>query len=241
MKIFLILFLLSGCINIYQNTLSDFDYKPIKTNKYTIATWQKINNPKNEHIHIYIEGDGNSFNAYGYPTSDPTPHRKFVRDLATKDTFDNVVYIARPCQYIMDKNCKQSDWTKGRFSQDIINAETEVINQIAGNKKITIIGYSGGAMISGLVIKQNPNMKFEKWITIAGVLNHSKWTQYFGDTPLTESLDLNTLPNIKQKHFVGSRDKVVPYNLAKQWANPQDIILIKNATHNDFSEIDLFK
>ncbi len=241
MKIFLTLFLLSGCVGTYETYMSDFDYKPIKTNNYTIATWQKINNPSNPNIHIYIEGDGNSFNAYGHPTSDPTPHSKFVRDLATKDTFDNVVYMARPCQFIMDENCKQSDWTMGRFSQDIINAESEAIKQVANNQEITLIGYSGGAMISGLIIKQNPNMKFKEWITVAGVLNHAKWTQYFGDMPLSESLDMETLPNIKQKHFVGGKDNVVPYNLAKQWANQQDIILIKNATHNDFGEIDLFK
>ena len=89
--------------------------------------------------------------------------------------------------------------------------------------------------------KLGVNMKFKEWITVAGVLNHAKWTQYFGDMPFPESLDMETLPNIKQKHFVGGKDNVVPYNLAKQWANQQDIILIKNATHNNFGEIDLFK
>lgn len=232
--------LLMGCVRTTWNTLDDFKYVQIKTEKYTIATWQKIRNPKNNNIHIYIEGDGNAYNAYGRPTSDPTPQGTFVRDLVRNDNFENVVYMARPCQYIMDDNCKQTDWTQGRFSQQIINAQTEAIKQIANDKKITLIGYSGGGMLSGLIINQNPQMNFEKWITIAGVLNHDQWTQYFGDAPLTESLDMVSLPKIPQTHFVGERDRVVPYELSKQWVDEKNIVLIPNATHDDFFELKLF-
>ena len=238
-KIILLLFL-SGCAGAGWVPPSDFTYVPIKTENYEIATWQKINNTKNNHIHIYIEGDGNAFDAYGQPTNNPTPHGTFMRDLATTDNFENVVYVARPCQFIMDKNCSESDWTSGRFSQKIIDTETQVIKQIAKNKNITIIGYSGGAMVSGLLITQNPTLKFEKWITIAGVLDHEKWTQYFGDAPLTESLNLKSLPKIEQKHFVGARDRTVPYELAKQWVPEKDIIVIPNATHNNFGDLKIF-
>jgi len=238
MKRFLIAFLLMGCAGKTWVLPDDFMYVPIKTKNYEIATWQKINNPKNNSIHIYIEGDGNAYDAYGQPTSNPTPHGIFVRDLVAKDNFENVVYMARPCQFIMDDNCKQIDWTTGRFSKQIIDAQAETIKQIAADKKITLIGYSGGAMISGLVIKQNINLDIEKWITVAGVLNHKKWTKYFGDAPLTESLDIDSLPDIPQVHFVGEHDKIVPYELAKQWT--KDIVLIPNATHDDFGKIKLF-
>lgn len=240
MKKFLALFLVSGCANTNWIAPSNFQYVPIQTQSYQIATWQKINNPKNNHIHIYIEGDGHAFDTYGRPTDNPTPHGTLVRDLATQDSFENVVYIARPCQFIMDEKCTVQDWTNGRFAQKIIDTESEVIKQIAKNKKIIIIGYSGGAMVSGLIIKQNPKMKFEKWITIAGVLNHTKWTQYFGDEPLNKSLDLDILPKVSQTHFVGGHDKVVPYDLAKTWANEHDIILVPSATHNDFNNLEIF-
>ena len=238
MKRFLVLFLLMGCVGKTWMLPADFVYVPIKTKNYEIATWQRINNPKNNHVHIYIEGDGNAYNAYGQPTSNPTPHGTFVRNLANQDKFENVVYMARPCQFIMTNCCKQKDWTTGRFSEQVINAQTEAIKQIAGDKKITLIGYSGGAMVSGLIIKRNSNLHFEKWITIAGVLNHEKWTQYFGDAPLTESLNMDFLPDIPQVHFVGEHDKIVPYELAKQWT--KDVVLIPNATHDDFGKIKLF-
>ena len=212
----------------------------VQTPTYAVATWQKINNPKNNNIHIYLEGDGHAYNALGLPTNDPTPHSVLMKRLAVQDTFDNVVYMARPCQFIMDKHCTQQDWTTGRFAQRIIDAQTNAINQIAKDKQITLVGYSGGAMVSGLIIKQNPWMRFEKWITVAGVLDHQKWTNYFGDPPLTESLNMNTLPNVPQTHFIGARDKTVPYDLARQWAPIDTLIVIDNATHDNFDNLKLF-
>ena len=240
MKRLWLCFLLSACAGAGWVAPADFQYVPIKTGLYEIATWQKINNPKNNTVHIYIEGDGNSFDAYGYPTKDPTPHGTLVRDFATRDKFENVVYVARPCQFIMNDNCKEQDWTTARFSQKIIDAESHVIKQIAKNKHIVLVGYSGGAMVSGLVIKQNPKLKVDKWITVAGVLNHKKWTEYFGDEALSESLDIDTLPNVPQVHFVGGRDEIVPYDLAKTWADEKDIKLVPNANHDDFKNIKIF-
>lgn len=240
MRKLVLVLLLVGCAGTDWVAPYDFRYVPIKTESYEIATWQKINNPKGNHIHIYIEGDGMAFDAYGQPTDNPTPHGTFMRDLATNDKFENVVYIARPCQFIMDKNCSESDWTTGRFSQKIIDSESRAIKQIAKNKKIVLIGYSGGAMISGLIIKQNPQLKFENWITIAGVLNHKKWTEYFGDEALNESLNMDALPKVSQIHFVGGRDEIVPYDLAKTWADEKDIKIIPTATHDDFKELKIF-
>lgn len=239
MKKIWLCFLVAGCSGNWI-VPDGFQYVPIKTDNYEIATWQKINNVKNDTLHVYIEGDGHAFDAYGRPTNDPTPRGTLVRDLAAADNFENVVYIARPCQFIMDENCSQTDWTDGRFSQKIIDAESAVIKQIAKNKHIVLIGYSGGAMVSGLIIKQNPKMKVDKWITIAGVLNHKKWTQYFGDEPLNKSIDMDALPNVPQIHFVGGRDSVVPYDLAKNWANQSDIKLIEKARHNDFGDLKIF-
>lgn len=234
------LFLLAGCAGTWWVAPDNFLYVPVDTGEYEIATWQKINNPKNSRIHIYIEGDGNAFDSYGQPTDNPTPHGTLVRDLAVSDTFDNVVYMVRPCQFIMSKSCSESDWTDGRFSQKIIDSESIVLQKIATNKKITLIGYSGGAMVSGLIIKQNPKLNFEKWITVAGVLNHKKWTDYFGDEPLIKSIDMEFLPDVAQKHFVGGRDNIVPPDLAKQWSKIEDIVIIDNATHDDFGKLKIF-
>lgn len=241
MKKLLILLLLASCAGTNWVAPNDFIYAPIDGGDYEFATWQKINNPSNNHIHIYIEGDGHSFDAYGRPTNNPTPRGTLVRDLAARDSAENVVYMARACQFIMNDKCDESDWTDGRFSQKIIDNQARAIKKIAGNKKITIIGYSGGAMISGLIIEQNPELKIEKWITIAGVLNHEQWTKYFNDAPLSKSVNMNKLPAVKQLHLVGERDDVVPVELSKQWANESDIKIIPNTKHNDFGDLKLFE
>jgi hypothetical protein len=240
MKKLLMCLVLVGCAGAGWTPPLDFQYVPIKTDTFQIATWQKINNPGGKTLHVYFEGDGNAFDAYGWPTDNPMPRGTLVRDLAAKDSFENVVYIARPCQFIMDENCSGADWTNGRFSQKVIKAESQALSKIARGKSLVLIGYSGGAMVSGLIIKQNPKLSVDKWITIAGVLNHEKWTNYFGDEPLTGSLNMETLPNVSQTHFVGGRDKVVPYELAKTWADEQNIKLVPAATHGDFRDLKIF-
>ena len=240
MKKIWITFLLAGCVGTNWQMPADFVYVPIQTPDYEIATWQKISNPKNDKIHIYIEGDGNSFDSRGQPTDDPTPRGTFLRETVVQDGAENVVYVARPCQFIMSENCSQTDWTTGRFSQKIIDAESAVVKQIAGNKKVTLIGYSGGAMVSGLIIKQNPDLKVEKWVTIAGVLNHENWTSYFGDKPLSDSLDLDDLPKIAQVHFIGGKDDVVSPGLVTTWADAKNVKIVPNAKHDDFGDFKIF-
>ena len=230
---------LCGCGGGNRFMMSDnFEYIPVRGGNYTLATWQKIQN-NNFPLHVYIEGDGHSFFADGRPSPDPTPRDSFVRDLATNDTYDNVVYIARPCQFIMDNSCNFHDWTDARFSADKIESTATTIKQIAGSRPVVLIGYSGGAMISGLVIQNHPEINVQKWITVAGVLNHHDWTEYMGDTPLIKSLDLVALPNVPQTHYVGAKDSTVPIELSKKWIPANAIKIIDNATHNRFDNLQL--
>ncbi len=228
---------LCGCAGHYDMP-NDFEYKPITTQNHTIATWQKISDKK-QPIHIYIEGDGHAFYANGLPTNNPTPSDSFLRNLASSDSHNNVVYIARPCQFIFDSNCDISDWTIARFSQDNIDSVAYVIKQIAKSRPIVLIGYSGGALMSGLIIEQNPNIRVKKWITVAGVLNHHDWTRYFGDADLDKSVDLEKMPNIPQIHYVGDRDTVVPLDLSKKWVKNDNLEVIPGASHNDFPSLEI--
>ena len=71
----------------------DFLYKEIKTSTFVLASWQKITD-KNAKYKIYIEGDGASFDAYGLPTSNPTPKGKLLREIAFADKSPNVIYLS---------------------------------------------------------------------------------------------------------------------------------------------------
>ena len=228
-KILLLLLLLSGCHSIVVP--DSFTYNEIKTNTYKLASWQKITDKKSP-VRIYIEGDGYDFNHLGYPTTNPTPHSTFLREIAFTDPNPNVVYLARPCQFVKDERCSVKDWTTGRFSQDIINSATQAITNISNKHHIILIGYSGGALLSGLVIEQNPKLPVKKWITLAGVLNHTKWTDDLNLPPLKDSVDLKKLPTISQLHLIGDKDKTVSYKLTEKLVDNKNLIVIPKATHD---------
>ena len=229
-KIFLLgLFLLTSCATV--PVPREFAYKPMQTNQYLLASWQKITDSSSP-IRIYLEGDGKAFDYRGLPTQNPTPKNKFLRNMAFSDPHANVVYLARPCQFVQDPHCKVEDWTVGRFSEQIVEDTALAIKQISQDREIVLIGYSGGALLSGLLITRHPELKIQKWITIAGLLNHTDWTQYWGDTPLYLSLDLQTLPTVEQQHFAGARDKVIPLELSKKWVGKNNLAILPHATHN---------
>ena len=234
-----VLFLtLGGCATSTWHPASDFFYTPIKKTHYEIATWQK-NGDNISPIHIYIEGDGYAFDGRGMPTKNPTPRTTTMRDTAMRDTHLNVAYIARPCQFIMSEKCTVSDWTDGRFSQHIIDDMADTVYNVAKKRPIILVGYSGGALISGLIIKQHPELNIQKWISIAGVLNHEQWTEYFGDAPLRKSINMTQVPQIKQTHYIAEKDNVVPHELTKKMVADTDIVIIKNATHNKIPVFDI--
>ncbi|MDA9667740.1 hypothetical protein N9T45_02775, partial [Candidatus Pelagibacter sp.] len=76
-----------------DNKFSEFAYQ----NSFTIYSLQKVNN--NEKVVVYIEGDGLSWIDRFTPSSDPTPKNPLAFKLAKLDQNQNVIYLARPCQY----------------------------------------------------------------------------------------------------------------------------------------------
>ena len=225
-----LLFLLGvlGCAPI--KAPSEFEYKKIETPQFTLASWQKITDPAAP-IRVYIEGDGHAFNHMGRPTTDPTPKSDFVRHLAFNDPNPNVVYLARPCQYIHDDRCFPSDWTTGRFSKAVLDSMGNATKQIVGDKKVVLIGYSGGALVSGMIINRNPDLNVSRWMTIAGVLNHAAWTTTMHLQPLVDSLDMAVLPKIAQLHLVGEYDRIVPPELTQQFVPSDKMVIVPGADH----------
>ncbi len=229
LSIIFYLFFLSSCTTL--KIPSTYHYQAIKTQTFTLATWQKITDP-DAPIRIYVEGDGNAFDKWGNPTNNPTPKSTFVREMAFNDYNPNVVYIARPCQFIQTKLCTKECWSTGRFSYQAVQALYEATKKISHNKPIIYIGYSGGALLTGLVIQEFPQINVIKWITIAGLLDHKAWSDYLNLYPLTKSLNLKKLPNLPQLHYIGKNDSVIPLPLIKKITHGKNLYIINNATHN---------
>lgn len=232
-KLMAVILILSGCTAI--KAPADFKQVEITTRNFNLAVWQKITDPDGVYK-IYIEGDGHAFNARGRATNDPTPRGRLLREIAFGDKSPNVVYLARPCQYVRSPVCTQRHWTTARFAPEIINAEYEAVKQIAGDHEVILIGFSGGAQVAGLLAAAKPGLKVKKIITIAGNLDHLAWTQHHRLPPLNESMNLESyrkqFVQIPQLHYAGDADKVMPPRLIEDFAGQQKVIVVPGASHN---------
>lgn len=232
--LFLLMFFVVGCAT--ENPLKDLRFQPISSGDYTVASWYKITKA-GQPLKVYIEGDGHAFDRKGRPTDDPTPEGLFLRKLAVDDTSPNVVYMARPCQYLMGQNCSQKDWTSGRFSPAILDSMEASVGAMMKKSRadqVILIGYSGGGMIASQIAARHPE-QVKKLITIAGVLDKDKWTAYHKDEPLYQSVNLNVmaLKGIPQTHYVGAKDKIVPPELTFDilGADNPNVVVVSGAKH----------
>lgn len=230
------LFLIAGCSSIVIPNA--FEYKEIATDTFRLASWQKISNNSGA-VKIYIEGDGASFDAYGSATKDPTPKGKMIRELAFGDYSPNVIYLARPCQFIMSDICSVRHWTTARFSYEVIDATYQAIKQIVGSRDVILVGFSGGAQVAGLVAVLKKDLNVKKIISVAGNLDHLAWTQYHDLPSLNESLNLADYKNdffrIQQKHYAGNNDDVISAELIAKFIEHSkvDFEVVEGATHSN--------
>ncbi len=236
-----IICLTGGCVA--YTPPSNYVYEEISTPQFQLASWQKIEKP-GAPLTVYIEGDGYAFNYEGRASRNPTPRTTTMRDLAFRDQDANVAYLARPCQYVSDEKCHKKFWTTGRFALEVIAAEAEAVRHLqkkSGSKEVILVGYSGGAMVAGLIAVQNTDIKVKKLITIAGLLEHRRWAQYHQVAPLDDSLDLgdysSELAKIPQVHFLGEQDKIIPVKLSPV---KEQAIVVSGANHGSgWDKLDL--
>lgn len=231
------MFFLCGCASV--QIPENFSYREIQAGTFTLASWQKIEKP-GQPVKIYIEGDGRAFNAYGIPSADPTPREKFVRKLAFKDPHGNVVYLARPCQFINKPPCGQKYWTTGRFAAEVIDSAAAAVKAVAGNAPATLVGFSGGAQVAALVSALHPEINIKKIITISGNLDHPAWTELHKVLPLKDSLDLNNYKDIFSKkdtvNYAGEKDRIVPPFLIRNFAGENKTVIVPGASHSSYPE-----
>ena len=170
---------------------------------------------KDRNLHLYVEGDGLSWVSRSRRSHDPTPINPLAFKLMLQDPETCKVYLARPCQYIRSKICKKKYWSSHRFSKEVIESYLEVMEQIKKKYRIrsfTLIGYSGGGAVAALIAAQREDVS--ELITVAGNLDHHKWTSLHGVSALNESLNppdfSHRLKNIPQYHLIGTKDAIIP-------------------------------
>jgi hypothetical protein len=202
-------FFLVSCLNLETRfQIENLLEKTYKNNGFEIFTLQKISNPKKP-LRIYIEGDGFSYVKKYRPSINPTPRSSFLFELIAQDNAENLIYIARPCQYVQSKKCEEKYWTNERFSGEVISAISAVVDEFK-DYEIELVAYSGGAMIA--LQLQQENIKNIR--TIAGNLDLEEFTRIHKISSLeTTKINYDRLSKIPQIHFVGGEDKIIPLEI----------------------------
>ena len=251
----MISFSLSGCAALSASinrqayadkTASEHGFKReiIPTPFFQLTTFSKINESGSP-PHVYIEGDGYAWVSRAQLSDDPTPFQPVALYLAAKDSAENIVYLARPCQYTpfnLDPECRSEYWTDSRFSEKVVSSMNEAINHIklaSGAKEIHLVGYSGGAAIAVLLAARRDDIASLR--TIAGNLDPEAVNRHHGVTPLKNSLNpmdvASQLSDLPQRHFVGGQDKTVPVFAAENFVRKlgdyhcAEIILVNEVDH----------
>ncbi len=187
------------------------------SSNFAIASFMRITR-ENDSANIYIEGDGYSWINRTTLSSDPTPIDPIALRLAAIDKSDNVLYLARPCQYqnlSQSPECSTKVWSSHRYSPAVLDSYHQILDQIKASGKINklhLIGFSGGGAIVGLLAATRNDIASMR--TIGGNMNHSALNRQKRVSSLYGSLDAvdyaHNTSAIPQHHFYGGKDKIVP-------------------------------
>ncbi len=144
----------SGCSNIQSidnrqknaeaiATQADLKLERIEAGSFLLTTYHKgLGNP-DKNLVVYIEGDGNAWNSKYRLSENPTPKNPLTLKLATKDTADSILYIARPCMYLEKKlmqDCPAMFWSSHRYSEEVRHTPTRSLVGEESNRSPVQIG-----------------------------------------------------------------------------------------------------
>ena len=162
---------------------------------FSLTAYERIHD-RGGIANLYIEGDGE----LEHGSDNPGPKNPVALHLASKDKADNIIYIARPCQYsgMLDESqpCNESQWRERRYAPEVTRAYGAAMNEIKRRYNITgfnLIGFGGGAVIAANLAGKRDDVLSLR--TVAGRLNK-----------ISRPGALNTVP---QRHFIGGQDEDV--------------------------------
>lgn len=191
----------------------------IPAERFELTAYERIHDRTGGEVNLYIEGDGIAWVSRRRWSLDPTPLDPTALRLAAADKAQNVIYLARPCHYskLVDNSspCHRDYWTNKRYAPEVLVAYNEALNNIKRRHNITgfnLVGYSGGGTVASLLAAERDDVKTLR--TVAGNLDHKAHSKFHNVTILHNSLNppdyAKKLRDIPQRHFIGTKDKIVP-------------------------------
>jgi predicted esterase len=178
-------------------------------------------------INVYIEGDGLAWLSRHQLSPDPTPKVAMALALAAHDPAENIIYMARPCQFhdFANSPCDSAYWSNARFSEKVVDAINQALNQIIASphQKLNLFGYSGGAAIVVLLASRRNDVVSIR--TVAGNLDHAYVNQIHKVDLMPESLNsidvADMVSRLPQIHFIGVNDETITPQVAQRFIGEQ--------------------
>lgn len=176
-------------------------------------------------LEVYIEGDGLSWVSRSRPASDPTPDTPTALEMALAAPPSPKLYVARPCHFYPagpGNACSVEHWTSHRFGEEVVAGFAQAIEgyrRKTGSKHVRLIGFSGGGTLAILIAARVSAV--HQVVTVAGTIDHRRWTAHHEVSPLTGSLDpmryTDRVSKIAQVHFIGAEDDIVPLSVIQRY------------------------
>ncbi len=200
------------------------------------VVFMRISHPSRT-LHIYLDGDGTPWRAWA-PATDPTPRNPLLLRLMALDSAPSL-YLGRPCYHGLSDTppCSSALWTGARYSEEVVSSMAAALRRILATtefRRLVWFGYSGGGTLATLVAP-----RFETTtdlITIAANLDIDAWADLHAYSRLAGSLNPARQPplpaGIRQRHYVGGRDRVVPKDvIARGPIAPGTLIVMESYDH----------
>lgn len=174
-------------------------------------------------LHVYLGDDGTPWLG-GAPAVDPTPRNTLVLRLMTLD-LARAIYLGRPCYHEAAgfAPCSSHLWTTHRYSEEVVRSLSAVVRRLMteqGAKQVAWFGYSGGGTLAVLLALRFPETA--SVVTIAANLDTRAWAEYLWGGDLAGSLNPASGPmlgrHVRQRHYAGAKDRVVPPDVAARAA-----------------------
>jgi hypothetical protein len=186
-------------------------------------------------LHVYLDGDGTPWEGRA-PAADPTPRDTLVLELMRLDDRPSL-YLGRPCYHgLDDAGCGTPLWTSERYSDAVVSSMATALRphlRAANADRVVLIGYSGGGALAMLLAARVAETLAV--VTVAGNLDTDAWTAHHRYVRLTGSLNPAAQPplppRLHQRHYVGTRDRVVPPSILDGAVESATVVRVPGFDH----------
>lgn len=179
-------------------------------------------------LHIYLEGDGFTWQQGTRVSPDPTPKNPVMLKLMAQDP-NPAIYLGRPCYFhTQDPACNPFYWTTARYHHSVIESlqaalKLELEKFDSPPSKVNVFGFSGGGALAHMLTAnlEGLSASVNSVVTLGANLDTQTWVEELGAETLLKLSEnpLNTAPqsNIDYLHIEGKRDVIVSNTSTKRF------------------------